>query len=72
MQYRHTAAITIAGDFSSKIAEPCKLAEEVQFWLELIASLDETSQSNEALERMHQALALAEFRLAAATGNRSH
>jgi hypothetical protein len=40
------------------------LSEEVCFWRELIQTLDESRQSGESLERMRQALALAEYRLA--------
>jgi hypothetical protein len=40
------------------------LSEEVCFWRELIQTLDESRQSRESLERMRQALALAEYRLA--------
>jgi hypothetical protein len=40
------------------------LSEEVSFWRELIQTLDESRQSRESLERMRQALALAEYRLA--------
>lgn len=72
MQNRHTAEIAGEGDTSSALPEYCKLAEEVQFWRGLIASLDEAAQSNERLERMQQALELAEFRLAAKAGVRSH
>jgi hypothetical protein len=38
------------------------LRSEISFWQELITSCDET-QTPEAMERMHQALALAQCRL---------
>jgi hypothetical protein len=41
------------------------LAEEVSFWRELIDSQPESMHSSGNLERMYQALALAEYRLAA-------
>lgn len=40
------------------------LRSEIRFWRELIESLGPDSQPREAIERMHQALALAEYRLA--------
>ena len=40
------------------------LRSEVQFWQGMIDSLDKDRCSRESAERMHQALALAEYRLA--------
>ena len=40
------------------------LRSEIRFWRELIESLATESQPRESAERMHQALALAEYRLA--------
>ncbi|HMB59040.1 MAG TPA: hypothetical protein VKN35_03925 [Xanthomonadales bacterium] len=39
------------------------LRSEIKFWHELIDSLNLENASAEALERMHQALALAQYRL---------
>ena len=39
------------------------LGMEIRFWREMIDSLDETKHSRESMERMRQALALAEYRL---------
>jgi hypothetical protein len=40
------------------------LRSEIRFWRELIESQAARSQTRDATERMHQALALAEYRLA--------
>jgi hypothetical protein len=40
------------------------LRSEIQFWQGMIESLDDDKCSRESVERMHQALALAEYRLA--------
>jgi hypothetical protein len=40
------------------------LRSEIRFWHELIESLGEVPRPRESTERMHQALALAEYRLA--------
>lgn len=40
------------------------LRSEIRFWRELIESPGADSQPRESIERMHQALALAEYRLA--------
>ena len=48
------------------------LSTEVHFWRELIDSLDEDRQSRESMERMRQALALAEYRLAHQAGRLQH
>ena len=44
-------------------ANEALLLSEVRFWRELIESLDDQTRPRESIERMHQALALAEFRL---------
>jgi hypothetical protein len=41
------------------------LGLEIRFWREMIESLDGTKHSRESMERMRQALALAEYRLLA-------
>ena len=40
------------------------LASEIRFWRELIEAMDGSTESRESAERMRQALALAEYRLA--------
>jgi len=40
------------------------LRSEIAFWRDLIDAQNPAGQSRETLERMHQALALAEYRLA--------
>ena len=52
------------GATTSELLTSSHLSEEVCFWRELIQSMDESRQSRESLERMRQALALAEYRLA--------
>ena len=49
---------------TSDLLNSSHFSEEVCFWRELIQSMDESRQPRESLERMRQALALAEFRLA--------
>jgi len=41
------------------------LLQEVNFWREMLIGVDEVRQSRSSVERMRQALALAEYRLAA-------
>lgn len=49
------------------------LRSEIAFWRDMIETQNLAGQSHEALERMHQALALAEYRLAGLAGkNPSH
>ena len=40
------------------------LASEIRFWREMIETMGESDHSRESAERMRQALALAEYRLA--------
>ena len=40
------------------------LASEIRFWREMIEAMDENAHTRESAERMRQALALAEYRLA--------
>jgi hypothetical protein len=49
---------------STQTANESLLRAEIQFWRELIESLGAVPQPRESAERMHQALALAEYRLA--------
>jgi hypothetical protein len=44
------------------------LLAEIRFWQDMIGALNTDSCSREAAERMHQALALAEYRLASLGG----
>jgi len=46
------------------------LQAEIDFWRSLIEAQREPSQARESAERMQQALALAEYRLAAISSNR--
>ena len=64
MQNKQTTAAPGGGDSSAAIHEANKLREEAHFWRELIGSVDENGHSSETVERMRQALALAEYRLA--------
>ena len=45
------------------------LRSEIRFWRDLIESLDEQTRTRDSMERMYQALALAEFRLASMSEN---
>ena len=49
---------------------PSLLQAEIDFWRRLIEARREPAQSRESAERMQQALALAEYRLAAISANR--
>lgn len=49
---------------SGRIVNEALLRSEVAFWRELIAASDLAVQPSASIERMHQALALAESRLA--------
>jgi len=48
------------------------LQSEIKFWREMIRSLDASRLGTAAHERMQQALALAEFRLAEWTRTKNH
>jgi len=50
--------------------DPSLLQAEIDFWRSLIEAQHEPSRSRESAERMQQALALAEYRLAALSSNR--
>ena len=50
--------------------DPSLLQAEIDFWRSLIEAQREPSRSRESAERMQQALALAEYRLAALSSNR--
>jgi len=57
-----------------KFAEPgaarpsaSQLQQEVQFWRDMLAATGMDKHSRESVERMKQALALAEYRLSAQT-----
>jgi hypothetical protein len=56
---------------SKKSAKPAeaqpsttRLQQEVQFWRDMLAAQGTAKQSRESVERMKQALALAEYRMA--------
>ena len=50
---------------STALASSGQLQQEVQFWRDMLSAPGSAQQSRESLERMKQALALAEYRLAA-------
>lgn len=50
--------------------DPLLLQAEIDFWRSLIEAQREPVRSRESAERMQQALALAEYRLAALSSNR--
>lgn len=50
--------------------DPSFLQAEIDFWRSLIEAQREPVRSRESTERMQQALALAEYRLAALSSNR--
>jgi len=50
--------------------DPVALQSEIDFWRILIEAQREPLRSRESTERMQQALALAEYRLAALSSNR--
>ncbi len=50
--------------------DPALLQTEIDFWRSLIEAQHKPSRSRESTERMQQALALAEYRLAEISSNR--
>jgi hypothetical protein len=45
------------------------IRSEIRFWRDLIESLNDETRTRDSMERMHQALALAEFRLESMSEN---
>ncbi len=60
-------SIDLAGPNRPNAEQPLfgRLQQEVEFWREMLAAPQTDRQSRESVERMKQALALAEYRLAA-------
>jgi hypothetical protein len=63
-----------SGEFSDRgpghRLDPRLLQSEIDFWRSLIESQPRAARSRESIERMQQALALAEYRLATISSNR--
>lgn len=69
MASQQTKMIEANDELHAQGLEENSLGLEIRFWRDLIDSLDDAANSRETTERMQQALALAEYRLACLYGN---